>query len=147
MDIEEVFKTVKQKIGRHFFQLRNVEIKHSKRDDKEHEKNPRHYATYHMDKKLVTYAEAINELPDNYKAGIIIHEFGHAIDDLFGEDFRPKLLVRPYEHELENIPHEDKYDEAVANFLIDRFFETYIHYDPESTVQYIEEEVWQRWLS
>lgn len=147
MDIEKVFKTVKQKIEMYFSQLKDIEIKHSKRDDKEHEKNGRHYATYHTDRKLITYAEAINELPDNYKAGIILHEFGHALDDLFGEDFRPKLLVRSYEEELKNIPHEDKYDEAVANFLIDRFFESHINYDPQSTIQYIEEAVWQRWLS
>ena len=147
MKTEEVFKTIKQRIGMYFSQLNGIRMLRGKKDDKEHKKNARHYATFHSDRQMITYASAMDDLPDTQKAGIILHEFGHALDDLFGEDFRPKILVKPYEEELKNIPHEDKYDEAIANFLIDRFFDTHIYYDPITTVQYIEEESWQHWLS
>lgn len=85
--------------------------------EEDHEEDPRYYAhtfcALHPKGDTICVARAFEELDDRFKVGILLHEFGH----LFGG-------------------HSD----ADADWWVEEELGIDIHYDPETTVQYVSPE-------
>lgn len=133
-EVEEEFYRIREVVSMVFPQLADVQIRESREDNEEHEQNKRHYATAHLDTRIVTYASAMNDLPIEKIRGIIWHEFGHFVDDLLSSQGYepPKKDVEKFLKDLEYVPHEDKWDEAKANYYVWRFFKKRIKYDVDT---------------
>ena len=150
MEVRQIYEILMYKVAILFPQVKKIHLSWSAEDDDEHWANRRHYATFRaIGKEMhITYAKDMENLPDNYKAGILLHELGHAIDEITdGSNYKHHPNFFLYMAELQNIEHEDKEDEAVANLLIVTFFNTHIFYDHNLKIQYIEERKWRSWLS
>ena len=61
-----------------------VEHRFSDEMDREHEREPRHYAQAVTAKNVILWSRAIEDLDDDHLAGICLHEFGHILNPLDG---------------------------------------------------------------
>ena len=135
MSVRIIFKKVKQEVTAIFPQLSKVTLSQPEWENTEHRKTTRHYASYHVGEYKITYAKALERKNSKTVEAMLFHEFGHAIDDLFGE-FKPeKVALKPFLKDLQNIDHEDKGDEAIANYYVWKFFGRRIKYDPKTQLQ------------
>jgi hypothetical protein len=64
--------------------LDRVKLRWCKLADQEHDARWRQFMHYGHEKSTICYAEATEDLDDEYKVGLIAHELGHAAAELLG---------------------------------------------------------------
>ena len=122
---KEVFWDIRRKVLARFPDIPHIKFEPCYTADEDHKKSPRVYCHWGHKSGVICFAKAFLDLPVDNKRGILLHEFGHVLDDEY----------EPYEDEedenLDKIDQEQD-EEIRADLFVVTYLEQNYGYDKDN---------------
>lgn len=130
--VKQAFLNVRRRVLAKYDGLPHIKVAYCWIADRDHEKRKRQYAHWGHIKNTICVARAIDNLPDDNKRGIFLHEFGHVLDDYFDPETNAEERMADRIDSIED--DEDRADEFVA-----RLIKAKIEYDDDDVQREVDE--------